>query len=415
MRVSIHTLGTRGDVQPYVALALGLVDHGHTVQIVAPLQFAEFVGAHGLAFVGLTGDFLALLNTPEGKVALAGGQGFSAGCRLLRRVRPLMRQLLDNEWDAVNAFRPDLILYHPKSIASPHMAEAIGRPCILATPVPGFTPTSAFPTPLLPFTSLGPLNRMSHLLAIRGADLLFSKQISEWRRATLGLPGASRAIPGPAATIYAYSRHVLPPPPDWPDNVLVSGYWFLDSGGWKPPPALLDFLEAGEQPVYVGFGSMPGLEPERLTSTVLQALAKVGKRAIMAIGGGAVSVDEAAGAVFVISEAPHEALLPLVSGTVHHGGAGTTAASLRAGKPMVICPFFGDQPFWGRRIAELGLGPKPVEQRTLTADQLARSLNVISDPLVRERASAFGVKIREENGVVNAVEFIERIVSRGPT
>lgn len=412
MRVSIHTLGTRGDVQPYVALALGLVDHGHVVQIVAPLQFADFVEGYGVRFVGLPGDFLALLNTPEGKVALAGGQGFSAGYRLLRRVRPLMRDLLDNEWMSVQAFEPDLILYHPKSIASPHMAEAIGRPCLLATPVPGFTPTSAFPTPLLPFASLGPLNWISHMLAIRGGDMLFAKQISEWRVASLKLAAGSRATPGPIATIYAYSRHVLPPPHDWPDTVLVSGYWFLDDEDWRPTQRLVDFLQAGEQPLYVGFGSMPGLDAHRLTSIIVEALHKTGRRAILATGGGAISAESASGHVHVLSEAPHHKLFPLVSGVIHHGGAGTTSAALRAGKPMVICPFFGDQPFWGRRIAELGLGSRPLEQRSLTADRLADAIVAISQPGIRARAEEYGNRIRQEDGLATAVRFIETMAAK---
>ena len=158
MRVAIQTLGTRGDVQPYVALARGLVGRGHDVQISAPVQFEAMIRGHGIACAPLPGEFLALMNTPEGKAAIAGGRGFSSGLRLLKHVRPLMRRLLDAEWAAIRAFAPDVIVYHPKSIASPHVAEALALPFILASPLPGFSATSAFPSPLLPFASLGPLN-----------------------------------------------------------------------------------------------------------------------------------------------------------------------------------------------------------------------------------------------------------------
>ena len=162
MRVAIETLGTRGDVQPYIALALGLRNSGHDVQLAAPVQFSDMVRERGIAFAPLPGEFLELMDTPEGKAAIAGGRGFSAGFKLLKHVRPMMRGLLDAEWAAVRAFAPDAIIYHPKSIASPHMAEKLGVPAYLASPLPGFTPTSAFPSPMLPFASLGPLNRVSH-------------------------------------------------------------------------------------------------------------------------------------------------------------------------------------------------------------------------------------------------------------
>ena len=252
MRVAIETLGTRGDVQPYIALALGLRTSGHDVQLAAPVQFSDMVRERDIAFAPLPGEFLELMDTPEGKAAIAGGRGFSAGFQLLKHVRPMMRGLLDAEWAAVSAFAPDAIIYHPKSIASPHMAEKLGVPAILASPLPGFTPTAAFPSPMLPFPSLGPLNRVSHSLAIHGAGLLFGRVIRDWRSATLGLDG-TRGQRQPAGTIYAYSSHVVPKPADWGEDVLVSGYWFLDSDAWRPDAELAAFLDAGEPPVYVGF------------------------------------------------------------------------------------------------------------------------------------------------------------------
>ncbi len=130
MRVAIETLGTRGDVQPYIALALGLRNSGHDVQLAAPVQFSDMVRERNIAFAPLPGEFLELMDTPEGKAAIAGGRGFSAGFKLLKYVRPMMRGLLDAEWAAVRAFAPDAIIYHPKSIASPHMAGKLGIPAI---------------------------------------------------------------------------------------------------------------------------------------------------------------------------------------------------------------------------------------------------------------------------------------------
>ena len=407
MRIAIQTLGTRGDIQPYLALALGLTRRGHDVQIAAPVQFEGMIAGHGLQFAPLPGEFLALIDTPQGKAAIAGGRGFSTGLKLLNDVRPLMRRLLDAEWTAVRAFAPDLILHHPKSVATPHIAEALSCPYVLASPLPGFTPTSAFPSPLLPFASLGPLNRASHALAIKGGQLLFAKTIRAWREEALRLPGRGNRPVRSSGTIYAYSPHVVPVPQDWDDDVLVSGYWFLDAPDWRPPEALAAFLEAGEPPVYVGFGSMPGLDPEGMTGMVIEALARAGKRGLLASGGGALRAENLPPQVRMIAEAPHDKLLPLVSGVIHHGGAGTTAASLRAGKPITICPFFGDQPFWARRVAELGVGPPPLDRRILSADRLAAAVAAMDNQAMHERARVMGALIRAEDGVAAAVNFLE--------
>jgi UDP:flavonoid glycosyltransferase YjiC (YdhE family) len=405
MRVAIQTLGTRGDVQPYLALALGLIVRGHEVRFAAPEQFEVMAAAQGVPFAPLPGEFLALIDSPEGKAAIAGGRGFSAGLKLLKHVRPLMRRLLDQEWAAVSVFAPDLILHHPKSLASPHMAERLGIPAMLASPLPGFTPTAAFPSPLLPFRSLGPLNRLSHGLATHGGAMLFGKAIRAWRKETLRLPsrpGRSHA----AGTLYAYSPSVVPVPPDWGDDVLVSGYWFLDGGGWQEPPALAQFLAAGAPPVYVGFGSMPGLDPDRLSGMVIEALAKAGRRGLLATGGGALAASHAPSHVHIIGHAPHDRLFPQVAAAMHHGGAGTTAASLRAGLPTIICPFFGDQPFWGRRVAALGVGPPPLDREALSVETLAGAFAAVAEKGMRRRAAALGQVIRGENGVSDAIDFI---------
>ncbi|MFP9136226.1 glycosyltransferase [Devosia sp. XGJD_8] len=404
MRIAIQTLGTRGDVQPYIALAIGLVRRGHDVQIAAPVQFESLVGAHAIPFIGLPGEFLALMDTEEGKAAIGGGQGFSAGLKLLKYMRPLMDQLLEAETAAVRSFGPDLILHHPKSLAAPHLATALGVPGILASPLPGFTPTSAFPSPLLPFNSLGPLNKVSHLLATRGGELLFAKELRAWRHRTLGL----RARPNnPVGTLYAYSPEVIPVPNDWGDDVLVSGYWFLDGEDWAPDAALAEFLASGDKPIYVGFGSVPGIDPEAMTALVAEALARTGKRGLLATGGGALGGQALPAHMHRIAAAPHDRLLPLVAAAIHHGGAGTTGAALRAGLPTTIVPFFGDQPFWGRRIEQLGVGPRPLDRKSLSADALADAIRAMDAPEMRRRAGELGAAIRQENGIEAAIRFIE--------
>lgn len=419
MRISIHTLGTRGDVQPYLALALGLKSRGHDVLVAAPSQFEAFVGSRDIAFVHLPGEFLELLETPEAKAAIAGSGGFAAGFKMIKLFKPIGRKQLSAEWSAAQRFTPEMIIYHPKAVGAPHIAEKLGCVSVLASPLPGFTPTDEFASPLMPFRSLGPLNRLTHSVMAGSGDAIFRGLIGDWRVKELGLSRRPRRRLVPHATLYAYSQHVVPIPADWPSNVDVTGYWFLDDDkDWRPSPELQKFLSAGSPPVYVGFGSMPGLDPVALTSAVVDALIEAGQRGVLATGGGAIHGEAGGDHVHIIEGAPHDKLFPLMSACVHHGGAGTTAASLRAGRPMVICPFFGDQPFWAHRVEDLGLGPKSLDRKRLSSGSLAAAIREATDtPAYALRAAAIGRAVRAEDGVARAISFLESraLLSRART
>jgi UDP:flavonoid glycosyltransferase YjiC (YdhE family) len=174
------------------------------------------------------------------------------------------------------------------------------------------------------------------------------------------------------------------------------------------PADLEAFLGAGKPPIFVGFGSMPGLDAERLTTLVIEALDRTGNRGVLATGGGALSSARLADHVHFISGAPHDRLFPHMKATIHHGGAGTTAAALRAGKPTAICPFFGDQPFWARRIAALGASPVPLSRKSLAVDAIAAAVMAMANPEMQRRAAALGEAIEKENGVGEAVHFVEQ-------
>jgi sterol 3beta-glucosyltransferase len=419
LRISIHTLGTRGDVQPYLALALGLKSRGHDVLVAAPSQFEAFVGSRDIAFVHLPGEFLELLETPEAKAAIAGSGGFAAGFKMIKLFKPIGRKQLSAEWSAAQRFTPEMIIYHPKAVGAPHIAEKLGCVSVLASPLPGFTPTDEFASPLMPFRSLGPLNRLTHSVMAGSGDAIFRGLIGDWRVKELGLSRRPRRRLVPHATLYAYSQHVVPIPADWPSNVDVTGYWFLDDDkDWRPSPELQKFLSAGSPPVYVGFGSMPGLDPVALTSAVVDALIEAGQRGVLATGGGAIHGEAGGDHVHIIEGAPHDKLFPLMSACVHHGGAGTTAGSLRAGRPMVICPFFGDQPFWAHRVEDLGLGPKSLDRKRLSSGSLAAAIREATDtPAYELRAAAIGRAVRAEDGVARAISFLESraLLSRART
>jgi len=203
---------------------------------------------------------------------------------------------------------------------------------------------------------------------------------------------------------------VIPPPTDWPDYIQVTGYWFLEPPtGWEPPSDLVKFLQAGPPPVYVGFGSMLSRKPEETADLILTALANTGQRAVLSSGWGGLKKENLPETVFMVGSIPHIWLFPRMAAVVHHGGAGTTGAGLHAGIPSIITPFFGDQPFWGHRVYELGVGPKPIPRQRLTVESLAEAIHAaVSDAAIRKNAAHLGKLIRAEDGVARAVAIIEQ-------
>ena len=414
--VTIITLGTRGDVQPYVALGIGLQRAGHDITLATSADFGTFVTERGLRFATLPADSLTLLQSAEGKAAV-GGHPIQALRLFKHRVLPSLRRVLDSAW--VASRDAAAIVYHPKALAGYHVAERLGVPGFLSLPVPALTPTGAFPNPLLPALSLGEAyNRLTYALLYRLMTLPCRGIVNRWRRETLGLaplpPAASELLRDgrPVPTLYPVSPAVVPRPPDWPPTAALTGFWFLpDAPDWQPPADLAAFLAVGPLPIYVGFGSMAWGDPARLTRRVLDAVERAGQRAVVATGWGGMKTVVRDERRFTIEAAPHQWLFRHVAAVVHHGGAGTTAEGLRAGKPTVVCPLFGDQPFWSRRVRALGVGPRPVPLKRLTAPGLAAALHAATtDEDVGRRADQLGRRIRAEDGVARAVELVEAAI-----
>ena len=408
MNVAILTLGTRGDVQPFVALGAGLEEAGHEVTLVTGKGFGAMVSGRGLRYVALDVDLLELAQSPEGRTALRSPRG---ALRMARGLMPTVRKMLVDQWEAAASSRADAVVYHPKAMVGHHVAEALGVPGFLALPVPALSPTRAFPVPVMPLPDLGgPLNKLSYGVFFRSLTLPYRRMVNRWRKETLGLPALPLSaneleLRGePVVRLYPCSPRVVPVPADWDESSAMTGYWFLDAGSdWRPPDELAAFLEDGPPPVYVGFGSAAP-DPGGSRAAALAALRRLGLRGVLATG----RHGMAAPGAIEIEGAPHEWLFPRMTAVVHHGGAGTTAEGLRAGRPTAVFPSnFGDQLFWGRRVHALGAGPEPVPQKRLTVEGLVASIRAITDDEgMRRRAAALGEKIRAEDGVARAVEIV---------
>lgn len=428
MRVLLITVGTRGDVQPFIALALGLQSAGHDVALCTCPKFEGFVTSYGVDFLPLDEGLLDLLESPAGRRIVGDLTGILGLLRnlpeILRQVGPLHHRLVADAWSAVEAFNPELIVHHAKLFCVPAFAALRGIPAVLALLNPMFVPTGAWPLPGLPRLPLGrAYNRATWSLMHAIMNRSSRGYVDAWRRqhdpaGKSALATPTRIAPGhPVPVLHAISAAVTPPLDDWPRHVHVTGYWFLPSEatapGWQPAQELEQFIAAGAPPVYVGFGSMAGTDPETTTRLVLAAIRQAGVRAVIATGWGGLTPAALPSSVFMVDAVPHEWLFPRVAAVVHHGGAGTTAAGLRAGCPSVICPFALDQPYWGSRVAALGAGPPPIRQKRLTVDRLAQAISrAATDSLMRSSAAALGRAIQSENGVDRAVALIEDIAAR---
>ncbi len=333
-----------------------------------------------------------------------------------RVARDILDVLSDDAWAAAQGC--DALIYSlPLSLSGHTVADALGIPGIPAALYP-LHPTRAFPSILTPrLPRLGRhANWLSGFVVEEAFWLMFRSHQNRWRRKRLGLaplpvraPFSSLSAQG-VPVLYGFSPSVIPRPRDWHGAEIVCGYWFLrSSDAWTPAADLADFLDHGPPPVYVGFGSMASEDPEHTAGIVLEALQRTGLRAILASGWGGLQRSRLPPTVRSVEFVPHDWLFSRVCGAVHHGGAGTTAAALRAGIPSVIVPFFADQFFWGSRLNALGLSPSPIAKGALSVRSLERALREMTESgEMRARCRAMGRVIESERGVENAAAAADR-------
>jgi UDP:flavonoid glycosyltransferase YjiC (YdhE family) len=402
MRVLIVTAGSRGDVAPFTGLGQRLRQAGHQVALAAHDRFADLVRESGLEHRSLPGDPVELVQARTAAPSPEAAQSVFAA---------FLDELGEGVLSAAAAGTEVLLTAFGPAPLSRLVAAGLGTPSAGVYLAPG-VPTGEFPPPGWP--AAGELPAADNVAAGREVltrtEALYADVLRRLR-ARLSLPARDAAAPGPPddwPIFHGYSPTVVPRPADWPAAVHVTGYWWpARVPQWQPPHLLADFLAAGPPPVFVGFGSMTPAH-ERLHDVIAAAVGRAGVRAV--VQSGWAGLGPAGDDILVVDDLPHEWLFPRTAAVVHHAGAGTAAAGLRAGVPAVPVPVLVDQPFWADRLHRLGVAPRPLPLAELTADTLADALrSCLARPAYRERATELARRIRTEDGSAAVISFVTRL------
>ena len=437
LNIVIHAVGSRGDVQPFVALGRTLkYTYGHRVRLATHPNFKDFVLENDLEFFSIGGDPSRLMAfmvknpslMPGLKSIISGDvsqrrrdvgeyiQGCWRSCyeagdgMALHATKDDLSEISNSDNASNLTARPfvaDCIIANPPSFAHIHCAEKLGVPLHIMFTMP-YSPTQAFPHPLANIQSSNADPQLTNFISYAMIELLawqgLGDVINRFRKKCLALdpvsvlwaPGMLQRLKVPHT--YCWSPALIPKPKDWGPRISISGFHFLKSSDYTPAAELQAFLEAGPTPIYIGFGSIVLEDPDAMTKLIFQAVAKTRQRVLLSKGWGGMGADRIPSGVFMLGNVPHDWLFKHVSCVVHHGGAGTTAAGIAAGRPTVIVPFFGDQPFWGSMVARAGAGPEPIPAKQLTADNLAIAINFCLDPDAVQRAQELAHTMTAEQG-----------------
>jgi len=411
--ITLLTSGTRGDVIPYVALGEGLRDAGYNVRIAAPIGFAKIIQTSKLTFAPFDGNPTDLLIEQGDSTPMTLGtnpiRSLRATRNFLQKARPLYRRMLHTAAEACRG--SDLLIHGLPTIWGAHIAEGLGIPAVRANLQP-LAPTREFPSALLPFRfSLGIGNWFSHWAVTQSIWLSWRSEINHARHTDFGLGPAHWLDPSLQAdshqplTLNGFSELVVPRPRDWNEKQVITGYWRMreiTSERVDEVGEVQRFIDASPNPIAIGFGS-PGTRG--YLSMLEEALQRSNAQAVLTLPAkwhGEVKSKN----IFPIEYIPHGWLYPRVKIAVHHGGAGTTSASLHAGIPTITMPLAIDQFFWGERIQELGAGLS-IPQRKLDAKNLAQAIiEALTNKEMDVKTKAIRNVLNKEDGIEVAVSQI---------
>lgn len=415
--ITLLTSGTRGDVIPYIALGLGLRDAGYNnICIAAPSGSKPLVEPSGLTFKPFEGNPSDLMVNQSDPLTIGQNPFRSIGStrNFLTRAHAMYPRMLHTAIEACRG--ADMLLYGLPTLWGAHIAEGLRIPGVRAVLQP-ITPTREFPSALLPFRfNLGGIgNWLSHWIVAQATWLTWRIEINRARRTHFSLPRAHwldpalRPFPDQPFTLNGFSERIVPRPADWSEKQVITGYWQLPPQKWTPPKELEAFIENSPQnTIAIGMGSPGTKDFVHIMKILDEALMKSDARAVLTIPSQWHTQIKSKD-IFPIKYAPHEWLYQRVRVAVHHGGAGTTSASLHAGIPTVTLPLAIDQFFWGERVYKIGAGPKPIPQRALNAEKLSAAIqSALWDESMRARAKAVSMALSLEDGVQAAVSQMRK-------
>ncbi|GFP90099.1 sterol 3-beta-glucosyltransferase ugt80a2 [Phtheirospermum japonicum] len=395
LNIVMLIVGTRGDVQPFVAIGKRLQADGHRVRLATHSNFKDFVLSAGLEFFPLGGDpkvLAAYMVRHKGFLPSGRSEIHIQRQQIKEIIFSLLPACTHPDPDTKVSFEVDAIIANPPAYGHTHVAEALKVPLHIIFTMP-WTPTSEFPHPLSRVRQ-----QVAYKLSYQIVDALIwlgiRDMINEFRKKKLRLRRVtylSGSFSSPPDIPYAYiwSPHLVPKPKDWGPNIDVVGFCFLDlASNYVAPDSLVEWLKDGKEPIYIGFGSLPVEEPEKMTQTIVEALEITGQR-----------VAEPKDFIYLLDNCPHDWLFTRCAAVVHHGGAGTTAAGLKAACPTTIVPFFGDQPFWGEQVHARGVGPAPIPVDEFSLEKLVAAIQFMLDPEVKQRAIELAKAMENEDEV----------------
>jgi sterol 3beta-glucosyltransferase len=403
MKFAILTVGTRGDVQPYMALSTGLLERGHEVTLASHPAMRVLVQANSVPFAPIGPD------VDVGKAASAiRGRSRNWIEGLIRVMQFTVSTLKQASPDILSLCQEADVVVVSHSLAGAAEADKLGKPTVSVTLQHQAVPT---PDPTQPV-----LKRALSAIAGRAMGMMMVRPYNQLRR-SIGAPPVSgiEEMMSSRLNLLPISPRIVSQDPRWGPQHHLTGYWFLDEPErWTPPADLAAFLEVGEPPVAIALGAMSlGGGPDALESVqlILDALRQAKVRAVVQGWEEAIATLDLPATVYRLGAVPHSWLFQRVCAVVHHGGFGTTAAALRAGVPAVVIPHIIDQLFWGERVHVLGVGPAAIPRARLSVDHLAQALvQATRDQAMRARAAELGAQIRAERGIQHAVQLIERTI-----
>lgn len=422
MKVVIVTQGSRGDVQPFVALANMLGATGHEVKLVGPSTFSPLAKLYDVHYVPIYDITASGFADPAASKAIKAGRNGRLRYLLQqgRSSRRFMARALEEVVAAIEEDDIDIVV-HNHMVPGYDLAEWLDVPNVPVGLPPFLVPTNTFPNPWFPLRVPQILNSASYV-ATRATLKFYLGNTNTWRRKTLGLSRRSgsgdflRLPDGRRPTVLqAFSRHILPPSTEYPDWVHTTGYWFLPAAtGWVPSQELSGFLQDGEPPVYIGLGSLSAVDdaPRQTVQMFAEAVRLAGVRAIIFAGQGPSLADDGGRQIlYVNDQVPFDWLFPRTAAIVHHGGSGTTGAALASGRPQVVCPAIFEQPFNAQRMYANGVAPPPQSIHELTPRRLAEGIRrAVTDQSMSARAEELGHQIRAEGGLTTARTILESLI-----